>query len=389
MTTTTQQDALIDAAEERAKLYDDDDRECIKADVMNAFFAGAEWSQAAANKAAEEELVIEARRWAGAATGYDAKLVRSLADALDRASRQVANKAEVDLPMFDERGPFYELFKFTVGSLAVHDFKEADEIGQKFRALLATPPATTGCAEARHSGAMPKDLAIQCLNALDVDSEAHAALSKFIIEGGAVGASKESVLSSLTDERKRAMFEEWATKQGSYDLSPYNWRVKSVRSVPYTGYVRPYKQDRTVHAFEGFIAALGEVGASTAFMPTVLTDERVLQIRDEVAKEWESAGKMTRGAARYFARAIEREVAAQAGQVAVPEADLLQIDRELESIPALMDKNYKGCVREAIRNIQALLAKSSPAKESLETNQVQTIAERLKNTAGLPAKESK
>lgn len=37
--------ALIDAAEERAKLYDDDDRQDIKADVMNAFFAGAKYAE--------------------------------------------------------------------------------------------------------------------------------------------------------------------------------------------------------------------------------------------------------------------------------------------------------------------------------------------------------
>lgn len=36
-------DELIDAANERAALYEGDDRECIKTDVMNAFYAGAEW----------------------------------------------------------------------------------------------------------------------------------------------------------------------------------------------------------------------------------------------------------------------------------------------------------------------------------------------------------
>jgi hypothetical protein len=35
--------ALIDAAEEHASAYDDDDRECIKTDVMNAFYAGTAW----------------------------------------------------------------------------------------------------------------------------------------------------------------------------------------------------------------------------------------------------------------------------------------------------------------------------------------------------------
>jgi hypothetical protein len=35
--------ALIDAAHKHAEAYDDDDRECIKTDVMNAFYQGAAW----------------------------------------------------------------------------------------------------------------------------------------------------------------------------------------------------------------------------------------------------------------------------------------------------------------------------------------------------------
>lgn len=35
---------LIDTAEKYATLYDDDDRECIKTDVMNAFFAGSAYA---------------------------------------------------------------------------------------------------------------------------------------------------------------------------------------------------------------------------------------------------------------------------------------------------------------------------------------------------------
>lgn len=34
---------LISAAEERAAMYDGDERDCIKTDVINAFFAGADW----------------------------------------------------------------------------------------------------------------------------------------------------------------------------------------------------------------------------------------------------------------------------------------------------------------------------------------------------------
>jgi hypothetical protein len=34
---------LIEAAESHASCYDDDPRECIKTDVMNAFYAGVAW----------------------------------------------------------------------------------------------------------------------------------------------------------------------------------------------------------------------------------------------------------------------------------------------------------------------------------------------------------
>lgn len=36
---------LIDAANVRADIYNGDDRECIKTDVMNSFYAGAEWAR--------------------------------------------------------------------------------------------------------------------------------------------------------------------------------------------------------------------------------------------------------------------------------------------------------------------------------------------------------
>lgn len=38
-------DALIDAAERYAASYDDDERELIKTDVLNAFYAGANWQR--------------------------------------------------------------------------------------------------------------------------------------------------------------------------------------------------------------------------------------------------------------------------------------------------------------------------------------------------------
>lgn len=48
-------DALIDAANARADLYEGDDRPCIKTDVMNAFYAGAEFAKRAAPADQDDE----------------------------------------------------------------------------------------------------------------------------------------------------------------------------------------------------------------------------------------------------------------------------------------------------------------------------------------------
>lgn len=59
----------------------------------------------------------------------------------------------------------------------------------------------------------------------------------------------------------RAAFEAWATRDGTYDLRPAKVKMLSVGGVPYDGYARPYLQDRTVHAYEGFVAALAILAA--------------------------------------------------------------------------------------------------------------------------------
>ena len=51
-------DKLIDAAESHAENYDGDDRQDIKTDVMNAFYAGAKWQ----SENLEQDLVYEAWR---------------------------------------------------------------------------------------------------------------------------------------------------------------------------------------------------------------------------------------------------------------------------------------------------------------------------------------
>lgn len=49
---TDQTELDMNAAEAQAALYDDDDRECIKTDVMNSFYAGIAYAreQSAAEK---------------------------------------------------------------------------------------------------------------------------------------------------------------------------------------------------------------------------------------------------------------------------------------------------------------------------------------------------
>lgn len=46
----------------------------------------------------------------------------------------------------------------------------------------------------------------------------------------------------------------WATADGTYHLAPGKWRMVSNGGVPADDHVRPYKQDRTMHTFEGFMA---------------------------------------------------------------------------------------------------------------------------------------
>lgn len=62
------------------------------------------------------------------------------------------------------------------------------------------------------------------------------------------------------DQYKPA-FEKWANNDGTYHLAPGKWRMISNGGVPVDDHVRPYRQDRTMHTFEGFVAGL-ETGRS-------------------------------------------------------------------------------------------------------------------------------
>jgi hypothetical protein len=64
---------LIDAAESHASCYDDDPRECIKTDVMNAFYAGVAWQ-----KNQEPQAVPQADRTSGTYAGiYNSLLAKA------------------------------------------------------------------------------------------------------------------------------------------------------------------------------------------------------------------------------------------------------------------------------------------------------------------------
>lgn len=193
--------------------------------------------------------------------------------AADRASRQVANKAVQetraaykDRPTYDEnvsigsRDFFEMLIEYGKEPSLSKRMEIADFVDSHIDKLVANKAEVEPVAYLvwRTVQRFDGDIEdwIEVGKKEDICDDGSPAFPVYATPPATTGAS-----TALTDERKRAMFEEWATKQGGYDLSPYNWRVKSVGGVPYTGYVRPYKQDRTVHAFEGFIAALGEVAA--------------------------------------------------------------------------------------------------------------------------------
>lgn len=55
---------LIAAAEAHASAYDDDPREGIKADLLNAFYAGTAWQAAARDETRDQRLAdLEAAAW--------------------------------------------------------------------------------------------------------------------------------------------------------------------------------------------------------------------------------------------------------------------------------------------------------------------------------------
>lgn len=90
-------------------------------------------------------------------------------------------------------------------------------------------------------------------------ADARIAIAEYQGQAIAQPVATQGERDALNDSR--AAFEAWATRDGTYDLRPAKVKMLSVGGVPYDGYARPYLQDRTMHAYEGFVAALAILAA--------------------------------------------------------------------------------------------------------------------------------
>lgn len=344
--------------------------------------------QAAANKAAEEgelpagidyqgddgaiaayragELVWHANVY-GNKDGFDeiacavavASALNARAIAADRASRQVANKAEVepsdsykagyadgmdegaklafwgDKPSekFPEGWPS-EIW-LNAGDEELGPFSEYDELSwcsapqgesdvRYIREdLLATPPATTGASTAQANG---------YLNVIE-NLESQLAECMKVTEKWASAAGEADGRAFKAEEEVLSLHRQLAAEKLRADQGWQRAEAKSRECIDL--------RERMA----------GSVGAST-----VLTDERI-------AKLWRDAtdqkhGDTTAEFTNWFARAIEREVAAQAGQVAVAEAAIWNAITRLERTDSTQEERFAAA--DSLRAIAA----PSPAKES-------------------------
>lgn len=242
-------------------------------------------TQAAANKATEEgelpalpepygllefesEIPGDLRTVAGYCAD-DMKEYARQAISADRASRQVANKAEVDLSSLQR----YDIMGDYEGGQMMTESDVGDWVYFADVKSIATPPATTGASTALR----PTD-----------DDLWDATL------------------------RDRDAYHEWADKLADAIAKHFGVDIgeHSNQNLPW---------DEALQAIEN----AEPVGAST-----VLTDERILRISEETALNYVTDERRPDNATIIdFAREIEREIksagaasfAAQAGQVAVPE----------------------------------------------------------------------
>lgn len=268
-------------------------------------------NQAAANKAAEEGGLPYGYVYECVQPGTDGKGwceffgrdpvepksgVRNIKALYERASRQVANKAEVDLSSLSaQTGADIEL----VYSNRDEEFVRLDDV----KAFLANPPATTGASTA------PTD---------------------------------EELLSVMDPPRAALKSEDW---------DPVTKRPK----------VKPVGTS-TVLTDERISEALDRARLNT--------DSHCESLPDEPSKEYSDA---------YFFRQIQREVAAQAGQVAVPDFE--------QRAKAVWDDaltEARAAVRELQNNLEAFGYSEETARVALDG-----ALDAIDELRASPAKESK
>jgi hypothetical protein len=257
-------------------------------------------TQAAVNKAAEEGglpmTVREAFEDRHEGYEFPSEALKSGAfveymagwRAADRASRQVANKAEVEV---------------NDCAMAIYDIS----------LMLGLP-----------RGATPADV---CL-----------AVDRLATPPATTGAS-----TVLTDERT------------SIDTPEFRERLRGLGAT-FSAHGDAYK------LLVGYVNRHNTIGAVTA-----LTDERIMALYDQAIAKGGSADNMILNTCR----AVAREVAAQAGQVAVP-VDLLERSAKIVESHAVVDEDDSEDSKEEVVNwilrqraaqIRSLVA-PSPAKES-------------------------
>jgi hypothetical protein len=143
---------LIDAAEKHATAYDGDDRDCIKTDVINAFYAGAEFARRAQPEGEAPQAESYARYFAGneATPGYPAaQHAESGAKATDyrvSTSEAAAKWAEVFYRNADS---------FTVRDLGIVQAAWAEATRRAALGAKAEAPAVVFT----NDGAQPEDTA--------------------------------------------------------------------------------------------------------------------------------------------------------------------------------------------------------------------------------------
>jgi hypothetical protein len=300
---------------------------------------------AAANKAAEEGGLL---RYEIASNGLsfldpEGSWVAYGDVVADRASRQVANKAEVDLDTGFLQW-IHDRMRF------VHGENENVDYMHKLRAIIASVPVSR-----------------------DTPNVASIA-----IPPATTGAS-----TVLTDERMPVMYAAKRIDNGEYGSLLHRSEESAYRHNQHNG---PAAPKYTVVAMREVAAQAGQVAVPEIDLSTL--DRYIIQDGED---ERPDIAKAAKGGLVLFSDV--EDILSNAGQALKAKPAIWVDINSIEDTGLLFGTTRHLTVTGSSEKFgdytTPLYAAPSPAKESLEPNQVQTIAERLKNTAGLPAKESK